>query len=227
MQKITLIKKFSWLIFGMLLAWSPMLFVACSQVPPFVSSHTPPEDDLQETSLEQEIRAVMEKDIPLDERKRQVPVIERAFARFTSPERARNLAALCYLKTLGTPFAPLDLAEIALVETGGHRLSSSATSVKGAIGVWQLMPTEARNHGYSPAEMRNDEKCAEAAVRTLLNKLAIADGNMDRAKKFYCGVGPQADAYLRKIKLVRQALLEDLDRSRARLAANDQKLSAQ
>ncbi|NJD36836.1 MAG: lytic transglycosylase domain-containing protein [Geobacter sp.] len=227
MQKITLIKKFSWLIFGMLLAWSPMLFVACSQAPPFVSSHTPPEDDLQETSLEKEIRTVMEKGISLDERKRQVPVIERAFARLANPERARNLAALCYFKTLGTPFSPLDLAEIALVETGGHRLSSSATSVKGAIGVWQLMPTQARSHGYSPAEMRNDEKCAEAAVRTLLSKLAIADGNMDRAKKFYCGVGPQADAYLRKLKLTRQALLEDLDRSRATLAANDKELSIQ
>lgn len=227
MQKNTFIKKFSWLIFGMLLGWSPMLFVACSQTPPFASSHATTTDDLQETSLEKEIRAVMEKSIPLDERKRQVPVIERAFARLTNPERARNLAALCYLKTLGTPFAPLDLAEIALVETGGHRLASSATSVKGAIGVWQLMPTEARNHGYSPAEMRNDEKCAEAAVRTLLSKLVIADGNMDRAKRFYCGVGPQADAYLRKLKVTRQALLEDLDRSRAKLAANDQEISIQ
>lgn len=227
MQKNALIKKFSWLIFGMLLAWSPLLFVACSQAPPFVSSHAQSVEELQETSLEKEIRTVMEKGISLDERKRQVPVIERAFARLANPERARNLAALCYFKTLGTPFAPLDLAEIALVETGGHRLASSATSVKGAIGVWQLMPTQARSHGYSPAEMRNDEKCAEAAVRTLLSKLAIAGGNMDRAKKFYCGIGPQADAYLRKIRITRQALLEDLDRSRAKLAVNDQEISIQ
>lgn len=227
MQKLTFIKKFSWLIFGVLLAWSPLLFVACSQAPPFASSHATTADDLQETSLEKEIRAVMEKGISLNERKRQVPVIERAFARLANPERARNLAALCYFKTLGTPFTPLDLAEIALVETGGHRLSSGATSVKGALGVWQLMPTQARSHGYSPAEMRDDEKCAEAAVRALLSKLSIADGNMDRAKKFYCGVGPQADAYLRKLKVVRQALLEDLDRSRAKLAANEQEISIQ
>lgn len=163
----------------------------------------------------------MEKGLALEERKRQIPVIERAFSRRTTPERARNLAALCYFKTLGTPFSPLDLAEIALVESGGHSLSSKATSSKGAIGVWQLMPTQARSHGYTPAEMRNDEKNAEAAVRALQSKLAIADGNMDKAKRLYCGAGPQADAYLTKLRITRQALLEELDRSRATLAMNE------
>lgn len=163
----------------------------------------------------------MEKGISLEERKSQVPIIEVAFARRTTPERARNLAALCYLKTLGTPFSPLDLAEIALVETGGHRLSSKATSSKGAIGVWQLMPKQARSHGYTPTEMRDDEKCAEAAVRTLQSKLDIADGNMDRAKKFYCGVGPRADAYLVKLRATRQALLEELKHGRSTVAMNN------
>lgn len=200
--------------------WSPVLFMACSKGPQPVASHASLDNNLHETSLEKEIRSVMEKGLSLEERKRQVSVIELAFARKTSPERARNLAALCYFKTLGTPFSPLDLAEIALVESGGHSLSSKATSSKGAIGVWQLMPSQAKSHGYTPKEMRNDEKCAEAAVRTLLSKLAIADGNMDRAKKFYCGTGPQADAYLIKLRITRQALLEELDRSRATLALN-------
>lgn len=222
MLKQTIIKKISCLAAGMLLLWSPLVFMACSKGPQPAASHAALDHDTRETSLEKEIRTVMEKGISLEERKRQVPVIELAFARQTTPERARNLAALCYFKTLGTPFSPLDLAEIALVETGGHRLSSKATSTKGAMGVWQLMPNQARSHGYTPEEMQNDEKCAEAAVRTLQNKLVVAGGNMDRAKKFYCGVGPQADAYLVKLRATRHALLEELDRSSAKVALNDQ-----
>lgn len=221
MPKQIIHNKFSILIVTLTLFWSPALFMACSQSPQPVSSHASLDDNLQETSLEKEIRAVMEKGVALEERKRQVPVIELAFARLTSPERARNLAALCYLKTLGTPFAPLDLAEIALVETGGHRLDSGATSTRGAIGVWQLMPTQARSHGYTPGEMRNDEKCAEAAVRALLSKLSLASGDMERAKKLYCGAGPQADAYLTKLRRVRQDLQEELDRSRSQMALGD------
>jgi hypothetical protein len=221
MIKQTILKKISCLTAGMLLLWTPVLFMACSKSPQPAVSHSSLDNDLHETSLEKEIRSVMEKGISLDERKRQIPVIEQAFARKTTPERARNLAALCYFKTLGTPFSPLDLAEIALVESGGHQLSSRAISSKGALGVWQLMPKQARSHGYSPKEMRNDEKCAEAAVRTLSKKLAIADGNMDRAKKLYCGTGPQADAYLVKLRVTRQALLETLDRSKTTVALNE------
>lgn len=227
MKKQTTIKKISYMSIGLLLLWTPVLFMACSKGPQPAASHASLDRDLNETSLEKEIRNVMEKGISLDERKRQVPVIELAFARQTTPERARNLAALCYFKTLGTPFSPLDLAEIALAETGGHRLSSKATSTKGAIGVWQLMPKQARSHGYTPEEMRNDEKCAEAAVRTLLSKLEVADGNMDRAKKFYCGVGPQADAYLKKLRTIRQALIEELDQTREKVALNEKASSIQ
>ena len=227
MKKQSIYNKISLLAAGMMLLWSPVLFMACSKGPQPVASHASLDNDLRETSLEKEIRAVMEKGLSLEERKRQVPVIEVAFAKKTSPERARNLAALCYFKTLGTPFSPLDLAEIALAESGGHRLSSRATSSKGALGVWQLMPKQAKSHGYTPTEMRNDEKCAEAAVRTLASKLEIADGNMDRAKKFYCGTGPQADAYLLKLRSIRQALLEELDRTRATLALNETPRSVQ
>ena len=137
-----------------------------------------------DSELDREIRRVMEKGINLEERKRQVPAIATAFSRYTAAERARWLAALCYLKTLGTPFMPMDLAEIALAETGSHGLSGKAISSKGALGVWQLMPYRAKSHGYSPEEMENDEKCADAAVRELASKLAMAKGNMVKAKKF-------------------------------------------
>ena len=174
-----------------------------------------------ETSLDREIKGLMEKGISIAERKRQVLAVESAFARRTTPERSRQLAALCYTKTLSTPFMPLDLAEIALAETGGNRLSAEAVSSKGALGVWQLMPQRARSHGYSPEDMEDDEKCAEAAVRELYIKLEMARGNMDRAKKLYCGQGPQADAYLKKIRQVRQEILAELSLPKQRLAMED------
>ncbi len=163
-----------------------------------------------DSELDREIRRVMEKGINLEERRRQVPAIAAAFARRTDPQRARWLAALCYFKTLGTPFMPLDIAEIALAETGGYGLSGKAVSHKGALGVWQLMPHRAKSHGYAPEDMEDDEKCAEAAVRELASKLEMAAGDMVRAKKLYCGVGPDADAYEVKRRQFRREILEDL-----------------
>lgn len=163
-----------------------------------------------ESALDSEIRRVMEKGIDLKERKMQVVAIEKAFARRTDPQRARWLAALCYLKTLGTRFMPLDLAEIALTETGSHGLSGRAVSHKGALGVWQLMPKRAMSHGYDPGEMKNDEKCAEAAIRELAGKLAMAKGNLPRAKKLYCGTGPEADAYEVKRRQFRREILDEM-----------------
>ncbi len=168
----------------------------------------------RESELEKEIRRVMEKGIKLEERKSQVPAIAAAFSRYTFPERARWLAALCYLKTLGTSFMPMDLAEIALAETGGHGLSGKAVSVKGALGVWQLMPYRAKSHGYSPDEMENDEKCAEAAVRELTSKLEMAKGNLTKAKRYYCGAGPDADAYELRRQQFRREILELLNKER-------------
>lgn len=177
-------------------------------------------EPVRETEIEREIRRVMEKGINLEERKGQVPAIAAAFSRYTFPERARWLAALCYLKTLGTTFMPMDLAEIALAETAGHRLSGKAVSVKGAVGVWQLMPHRAKSHGYSPEDMENDEKCADAAVRELANKLEMAKGNLTKAKKFYCGAGPDADAYEVRRQQFRREILEELDKSRRNQAEN-------
>lgn len=178
-------------------------------------------DVAADTELDREIRRVMEKGIDLDERKRQVQAIAAAFARRTEPHRARWLAALCYLKTLGTTFMPLDIAEIALAETGAHGLSGKAVSSKGALGVWQLMPHRAKSHGYSPEEMANDEKCAEAAVRELDSKMEMAKGDLVRAKKLYCGIGPQADAYEVKRRQFRKEILDELERIGPRAARND------
>ena len=143
----------------------------------------------------------------LTERHDQLKAIIKVFARRTSADRAKYLAKLCYDKTLNTPFTPLDLAEIALAETGGHQLSGKAVSSRGALGVWQLMPERARSHGYRPADMRSDDKCAAAAVRELAVKLEMARGDLMLAKKYYCGVGPDADAYELKRMMFRRELL--------------------
>jgi len=171
-----------------------------------------------ETPLDKEINKLMEKGIAMSERRSQVPAIEAAFNRRTNPERSRRLAALCYTKTLGTSLMPNDLAEIALAETGGHKLSSSAVSSEGALGVWQIMPRRARSHGFSSADMKNDEKCAEAAVRELLSKLEMAQGNLERAKKLYCGQGPQANAYIKKIREIRSEINCYAEEGRNKLA---------
>lgn len=131
------------------------------------------------------------------------------------------MAAICFDKTSGTVFMPFDLAEIALAETGGHRLSSRAVSAKGACGVWQLMPFRARSHGYSSKDMLDDGKCAEAAVRELYTKLDMAQGDLERAKKYYCGQGPQATAYMKKIRTIRQEMIAELNLQGDKLALAD------
>lgn len=146
-------------------------------------------------------------------RRKFIPAISAAFARRTTPQRAKWLAEICFKKTLGTIFTPLDLAEIALAETGSHRLSSKAVSSKGALGVWQLMPERARSHGYHPSEMRDDEKCADAAVRELKEKLSMANGNLSRAKRYYCGTGPAAAAYDAVRKRFRAEILRELNKT--------------
>lgn len=160
------------------------------------------------------------KDVILESRKRMIPAIRIAFARRTTPVRAQWLAELCYEATLGSQFTPLDLAEIALAETGSHRLSSQATSSKGALGVWQLMPERAQSHGYRPEEMREDEKCAAAALRELREKLSMAGGNLSRAKRLYCGIGRAAAAYDAKRRQYREEILRELQLPPRQLAAN-------
>ena len=199
----------------MILAVMLLLGVSCDQSHLRQAQLQPVAGD---SEMDREIRRVMEKGINLEERKSQVPAIATAFSRYTVPERARWLAALCYLKTLGTTFMPMDLAEIALAETGGHGLSGKAVSGKGALGVWQLMPHRAKSHGYSPEEMENDEKCADAAVRELTSKLEMAKGNMTKAKKYYCGAGPDADAYELRRQQYRREILEELNKERRKRA---------
>lgn len=152
------------------------------------------------------------KDAIVEGRKKLVPAISVAFARRTSPERAKWLAEICYKATEGTTFTPLDLAEIALAETGAFKLSSKATSPKGAMGVWQLMPERALSHGFMPWEMRDDEKCAQAAVSELHDKLKMARGNLARAKRLYCGMGRAARLYDVQRKKYRDEILRDLEK---------------
>ncbi len=156
--------------------------------------------------------------ISLLQRKKQQTIIESTFSRRTSPERAHKLAEICFDKTIGTAFMPFDLAEIALAETGGHKLSARAVSTRGARGVWQLMPIRARSHGYSPSDMNDDAICAEAAICELYSKLDMAQGNLERAKKYYCGQGPQANAYMKKIRKIRQEMLAELQPQNDKLA---------
>lgn len=165
---------------------------------------------LSESGVDLELRRLMHQGIELDERQRQARAIASVFARRTTTERAHRLAALCYLKTLGTEFMPMDLAELALAETGSIGFDPKAVSPKGALGVWQLMPYRAESHGFKPHEMADDEKCAEAAVRELATKLDMARGNLSRAKKLYCGVGPEADAYEVKRRRYKRELLREL-----------------
>jgi hypothetical protein len=198
-----------------------LVLAACENAPVKKTELAPIATVSTESPLDREIKGLLEKGISMGDRKRQVTAIESAFARRTTPQRSRQLAALCFTKTLGTPFMPFDLAEIALAETGGHRLSADSVSSKGALGVWQLMPRRAKSHGYSPSDMENDEKCAEAAVRELYTKLTMAQGNLERAKKLYCGQGPQANAYLKKIHIVREEMRGHLERQTELLAMDE------
>jgi hypothetical protein len=192
-----------------------LLLTACENAPFKIA-------DIQTTTpLVTEPSILENSNISLIQRKKQQSVIAAAFSRRTSPVRAQRLAAICFDKTVGTTFMPFDLAEIALVETGGHRLSSRAISARGARGVWQLMPLRARSHGYSAKDMLDDDKCAEAAICELYTKLDMARGDIERAKKYYCGQGPQATAYMKKIRIIRQEMLSELTVQNDKLALND------
>jgi hypothetical protein len=49
----------------------------------------------------------------------------------------------------------------------------------------------------------------------------MAQGNLERAKKLYCGQGPQADAYLKKIRMVRAEMRGNLGRQTELLAMDE------
>jgi hypothetical protein len=191
----------------LILAFLLMIAVSNNQA----SVNTDPENATPERAArEKALQKLLEQELDKIERQRQIPAITAAFARRTTQERADRLAYLCFEATIDTPFQPIDLAEIALAETGGHAFSSKAVSSRGALGVWQLMPSRARSHGYKPAEMKNDEKCAEAAVKELQTKLAMAGGDLAQAKILYCGTGKQARKYGAKILKYRKEIMESM-----------------
>jgi hypothetical protein len=76
------------------------------------------------------------------------------------------------------------------------------------------MPYRAKSHGYSPEEMENDQKCADAAVRELAGKLIMANGNLERAKRLYCGAGREAKAYEVICQKCRKEIMEILGDSK-------------
>jgi hypothetical protein len=174
-----------------------------------------PESTLAVHEREKALQRDQKKELDRVERQKQLPAIIAIFERHTSKEQANRLAYLCYETTIDTPFKPIDLAELALAETGGHGLSGNAVSSEGALGVWQLMPQRARSHGYAPAEMKKDERCAEAAVRELAVKLKVADGNLAKAKRLYCGAGKQARLYEVKIRKYRKEIMRRMENQEA------------
>jgi len=58
-------------------------------------------------------------------------------------------------------------------------------------------------------------------ANVLYDKLEMAQGNLERAKKFYCGQGPQANAYIKKIHSIRQEMLAELNVQNDKLAMLD------
>jgi len=57
---------------------------------------------------------------------------------------------------------PLELASVAVVESGGR---TDALSAKGARGLWQLMPDTARRYGLMVSASRDDRLDAEKSTR--------------------------------------------------------------
>jgi len=86
---------------------SLLLLAACENTPLKKADQLVSTTIAAESPLEREIKGLLEKGISMSERKRQVAVIEASFLRCTTPERARQLAALCFTKTLSTPFHAL------------------------------------------------------------------------------------------------------------------------
>jgi hypothetical protein len=182
-----------------------LLFIAVTNNQASVSMNADP------VQTREELIKIRQKMQDRADRQKQLPAITSIFARHTSWDRAYRLAYLCYEATVDTPFKPIDLAELALAETGGHALSADAVSSEGALGVWQLMPNRARSHGYNPSDMKKDEKCAAAAVKELKAKLEMACGDLQKAKRLYCGAGEQARLYELTIRKYRRMIMAEME----------------
>ena len=65
---------------------------------------------------------------------------------------------------------------------------------------------------YVTGPLRADDARADAAVRELKEKLSMAKGNLARAKRYYCGMGPAAAAYDAIRKRFRAEILRELEK---------------
>ncbi|MCK7470782.1 MAG: hypothetical protein MZU95_08335 [Desulfomicrobium escambiense] len=114
----------------------------------------------------------------------------------------------------------MDIAEIALAETGSHGLSARAVSSKGAMGVWQLMPSRARSHGFDPEDMVNDENVLKQQSVSSLPRYKWQRA-ISKERKLYCGVGPQANAYEVKRIRFRHEIFQEMMKHQSMTAEND------
>lgn len=79
------------------------------------------------------------------------------------------------------------------VESGGNR---KAVSKKGARGEFQIMPGTAKELGYTPEDMHDPEKSADAAAR-YTKKMYDRFGDWDSAVEAY-NAGPARVAHRKK-----------------------------
>lgn len=98
---------------------------------------------------------------------------------------------------------PILWASIAVAESG---CNSEAVSSEGAQGKWQVMPSWKKKPGFEFYAGRNshldDAKNFKAAQKVMKIKLAVAKNNKWLAVERYCGAGPDARAYVAKVRRI-------------------------
>ena len=111
--------------------------------------------------------------------------VEAVAAPATSPPASREPKVLIREAALRSGLPPAFVESVARVESA---LRPDAISVKGAIGVMQLMPKTARDLGADP---HNVEQNIDAGARLLRELLLKYDGDVVKALAAY-NAGPQA-----------------------------------
>jgi hypothetical protein len=98
-------------------------------------------------------------------------------------------AATAASKKYGIP-----LAAMLAISGAESRHDMSATSSSGAKGAWQVIDSTARRYGYSPQDMRDPVKNADAAAQEFKMDLEASGGDYSQAMAAYnMGAGRMAD----------------------------------